>query len=83
MLFSNEDKIIIQSDNKEKSWSAYKIWKNHPTIKLDYSPVKLLLKKIRETGSMDKRHGLGWCRTVSTEENMDLIFFYILYFNLA
>ena len=50
-LFSNENKIIIQNDYKEKGWSAYKIWKNHPSRKLDYSSVKRLLKKIRETGS--------------------------------
>ena len=45
ILFSNEDKIIIQSDYEEKSWSACKIWKNHPTKKLNYSSVKLLLKQ--------------------------------------
>ena len=30
MFFSIEDKIIIPSDYKERNWSSYKIWKNHP-----------------------------------------------------
>ena len=41
--------------------------------KYDYSSVKRLLKKFRETGSMDRGHGSGRPRTVSTGENMDLI----------
>ena len=44
MVFSNEDKIVIQNDYEEKSWSVYKIWKNHPFKKWDYSSVKHLLK---------------------------------------
>ena len=31
------------------------------------------MKKIRETDLIDRRHGLGRPRTVSTEENMNLI----------
>ena len=33
--FSKEDKIIIRSDYEEKRWSAYKIWKDHSSKKLD------------------------------------------------
>ena len=73
MIFSNEDKIIIQNNYKEKSWSAYKIWKSHPSKKSDFSSVKCLTKKFRETCSMDRRHGSGQPRTVSMEENMDFI----------
>ena len=40
---------------------------------MDYSYVKRLLKKFRETGSTDRRHGSRHPRTVSTEENIDLI----------
>ena len=31
------------------------------------------MKKLRETISMDRRHGSGRPRTVSTEENLNLI----------
>ena len=45
-----------------------------PSIqKWDYFFVKHLLKKFRETRSMDRRLSSGWPRTVSKEENMDLI----------
>ena len=59
-FFSNEDKIITQNVYKEKSWSAYKIWRNHPSKKRNYCSVKHLLKKFRETDSGDMAHdGLG------------------------
>ena len=72
-FFSNEDKIIIQNYDEEKSWSDYKIWKKYPSKKWGYSSVKYILKKFRETGSVDRRHGSGQPRTVSTKENMGLI----------
>ena len=73
MVFSNEDKIIIQNDYEEKIWSAYKIWKSHSSKIWDYSSVKRLLQKFGETGSMDRGHDSWQSRTVSMEENMDLI----------
>ena len=44
----------------------------HPK-KWDYSSVKRLFKKFKENGSMDRRHGSGHPRTVSMEENLELI----------
>ena len=37
------------------------------------TPVKCLLKKLRETGSMDRRRASGWPRTVTKEKIMELI----------
>ena len=73
MILSNEDKINNQNDYEEKSWFAYKIWKNHSSKKWDYSSVKRLLKTFRETGSMNRRQGSGQPKTFFMEENMDLI----------
>ena len=73
MFFSNEDKIIIQNDYEEKSCSAYKIWKNHPSRKWDYSSVKCLFQNFGETFSMGRKHGSERPSTVSVEDNMDLI----------
>ena len=77
MIFSNEDKMIIQNyfeyielvglENLEEL-SIQKIIihpENH------YSSVKCLLKKSRETGSMDSRHGSRQPRTVSTKKKHD------------
>ena len=58
---------------KKKSCSADRIWKNHPSKKMDFSSINRLLQKFRETGSMERRHGSSRLRTVSTEENMALI----------
>ena len=41
--------------------------------KIGFFLIKRLLKKSREAGSMDRRHCSGSPRTVSTEENIDLI----------
>ena len=73
MVFSNEDEIIIQNDYKEKTCSTYKIGKNHPSKKWNYSSVKHLLEKFRDTDSMGRRHGSGRPRTVFAEENTYLI----------
>ena len=73
MVFSNDDKTITQNDSEEKSWSSYKIWKDNPSKKWDYSSIKRPLKKFRETGSIDRRHGSGQPRTVPTKQNKDLI----------
>ena len=70
MVFSNDNKIIIQNDYEEKSWSAYKTWKYHPTKKWDDSSVKGLLKN---KYSMGRRHGSGRSKNVSTKENMNFI----------
>ena len=32
MVFSYEDKIIIQNDYEEKSWSAYKRWRRTVSV---------------------------------------------------
>ena len=73
MIFSNEDSEIIQNDYEETIWSAYKIWKNHPSKKWDYSPVKRLLKNSEKLVQWIEGMAQGGLKTVSTEENMDLI----------
>ena len=57
---------------KKKVGRLTKFGRTIHSKKCDYSSVKRLLKKFRETGSTDRRNGLGQPRTVSTEEKMDL-----------
>ena len=66
MVFSKEDKIIIQNDSKEKGWSAYKIWKKHSSKNCAYTSTKRLLKCFKNSGT-------GQPRSVTTEENTNLI----------
>ena len=73
MVFSKEDKIIIQNDYEEKGWSAYKIWKDHSSKNWTYTSVKRLLKRFKDSGTMNRKEGSGRPRSVTTEENTDLI----------
>ena len=73
MVFSKEDKIIIQNDYKEKGWSAYRIWKDHSSKNWTYASVKRLLKRFKDSGTIDRKEGSGRPRSVTTEENTDLI----------
>ena len=44
MVFSKEDKIIIENNYEEKGRSVYKIWKDHSLTNWAYTSVKRLLK---------------------------------------
>ena len=73
MVFSKEDKIIIQSDYEEKGWSVYKIWKDHSSKNWTYTSVKRLLNSFKDSGTMNRKEGSGVPRSVATEENTNLI----------
>ena len=73
MVFSKEDKIIIQNDYEEKGWSAYKTWKNQSLKNWTYTSVKRLLKRFKDSDTMNRKEGSGRPRSVTTEENTDLI----------
>ena len=73
MVFSKEDKIIIQNDYEEKGWSAYKIWKDHSSKNWTYTSVKRLLKRFKGSGTMNRKEVSGRPTSVTTEENTDLI----------
>ena len=73
IVFSKEDKIIIQNDYEEKGWSAYKTWKNQSLKNWTYTSVKRLLKRFKDSDTMNRKEGSGRPRSVTTEENTDLI----------
>ena len=73
IVFSKEDKIIIKNDYEEKGWSAYKIWKDHSLKNWTYTSVKRVLKRFKDSGTINRKEGSGRPRSVTTEENNDLI----------
>ena len=73
MVFSKEDKIIMQNDYEEKGWSAYKTWKDHSSKNWIYTSVKRLLKRFKDSGIMNRKEGSDRPRSVTTEENTDLV----------
>ena len=72
-LFSKEDKIIMQKDYEKKRWSAYKVWKDHSSKNWTYTSVKRLLKRFKDSGTMNRKEGSGRPRSVTVEENTNLI----------
>ena len=73
IVFSKEDKIIIKNDYEETGWSAYKIWKDHSLKNWTYTSVKRVLKRFKDSGTINRKEGSGRPRSVTTEENTDLI----------
>ena len=65
-MFSKED--IIIENNYEGKW-----WKDHSSKNWTYTSVKRLLKSFKDSGSMNRKERSGRPRSVSTEENTDLI----------
>ena len=48
MVLTKDQIAVIKNDFEEKHWSAYRIWKAHPTYKCSKQAVKNLVKKIKK-----------------------------------
>ena len=55
MVLSEKQKAVIENDFVEKGWNAHKIWVEHPSFKCSRIAVHNLIKKIKETGSTDRK----------------------------
>ena len=73
IVFSNEKKAVIKSGFLERGWNAYKICKKHPGKSWNRVSVFRLLKRFQEDNYMVGRAGSGRQRTITTEENENLI----------
>ena len=73
MVFSDEEKAVIKNDFLVRGWHAYKICKEHLTKSWNSVSVYRLLKRFQEDNSMDRRAGLDRRRTITTEENENVI----------
>ena len=63
----------MQNNYEEKGWSAYKTWKDYSSKNWTYTSVKRLLKRFKDSGTMNRKEGSDQRRSVTTEENTDLI----------
>ena len=61
MVFSNEEKALTKNNFLERGWNADRICKDFK------------LKRFQEDNSMDRRTGSNRQRTITTEENENLI----------
>ena len=72
MVLTDKKKAIIENDFNEKGWNVYEIWKEHPSVECPRMTVHIIIKKIKETGSTERRKGSGRPVTATTEENASI-----------
>jgi hypothetical protein len=73
MSFTKEDKILIKVLRKEKFYGAKMLMKEFPNKGWCLSSVSKLLKKIDQTGTVDRKSGSGKKRTSRTTEHVDAV----------
>lgn len=73
MVFSKEDRILIQNLYEFKGYGAKRLLKEFPQKSWKLSSLNYLLKRLRETGSTDRKPGSGRPRTVRTPEIIDAV----------
>jgi len=74
MVFSDEDKILIKSLYM-KGYTANRLTGEFPEKSWTKDNVNKLLKKLRDTGTVDRRLGSGRPRSACTEENVEQLMF--------
>ena len=73
MVLSYEDRIIIKYIRKKYGHGVTRIVADHPEFNWNVNTVKSLIKKIDETGTVDRKEGSGRPRTSRTEENIEQV----------
>ena len=67
MGFSNEDKVLIKSLFELKGYNAHQFMKEFPNKDWNKSSLNRLLKKLRDTGTVNRWPGSGRRRTARTD----------------
>lgn len=70
MAFTTEDKVAIKFLRQTKHYGAKRFIAEFPTKNWTLGGLKKLLKKIDETGTIERRTGSGRPRTTRTTENI-------------
>ena len=73
MVFTYEHRVIIKYLRQKYGYGARKIVTDHPEFDWNEDGVKTLIKKIDETGSIERRKGSGRPKNSRTEENIDAV----------
>lgn len=73
MPFSNEDKIVIKHYRIDKGYGAKKLLYEFPNKGWTRGGLDYLIKKIDETGTVDRCEGSGRPRSVRTHENVQKV----------
>jgi len=73
MVYSVEDRILIENLYKFKNYGAKKLIREFPGKGWTVSGLNKLLRKLRNTGSTRRRQGSGRPRSARTDDNVDSV----------
>ena len=73
MVFSNQDRILIQNLYEFKGYGAKRLIQEFTQKGWKLRGLNYLLKRLRETGTTDRLPGSGRPRTSRTAENIDAV----------
>ena len=73
MVFSAGDKEFIITCFKEKGWKGAQICREFPGKKWNKTSVNNVIRKVAETGSVERKPGCGRPKTVSSAENCQYV----------
>lgn len=73
MVFSKEDKILIKTLRESKGDGAKRFIKEFPDKNWNRRGLDYLLKKLRETGTVERTIGSGRRRSSRTTQNIDAV----------
>ena len=70
---TNEDKILMKALRLEKGWSVLRMMREFPSRKWKKSTLCNLIKRIDETGNIDRQKGSGRPRSARTATNIQAV----------
>ena len=73
MVFSYDDRILIKQLHHCKGWVAKKLVNEFMSKRWNVRSVRRLLKKLKDTGTTDRKAGSGRPHTVKSEENVAVV----------
>jgi len=73
MVFSSEDRILIEQLHRSKGYGARKLVKEFPEKGWKVCSLLCLLKKLKDTGTTSRQAGSGRPRTARMPENVDVV----------
>src|ERR1043165_7948097 len=73
MVFTTEDKVLIKNLYLLKGYGAHRLLAEFPTKNWTLRGLDYLLKKLRQTGTTDRKKGSGRPKSTRTEENVSAV----------
>ena len=73
MMFSDEDKVLIKNLYLLKNYGPAKLMSEFSEKNWKRCGLENLLKKLRETGTTDRKKGSGMPRSARTEDNVSSV----------